>query len=91
MVNDANSKWLYHFDDIPALEKRFNTPNLSQRWDDVKRLLGGKGAGLLEMSRIGLPVPPGFSITTEICRYRFAHADSYPADFWPQVTDALAR
>ena len=45
----------------------------------MKPLLGGKGANLAEMTRIGLPVPPGFTITTEVCTYFYAHKRTYPA------------
>ena len=44
----------------------------------MKPLLGGKGANLAEMTRIGLPVPPGFTITTEVCTYYYAHKRTYP-------------
>ena len=44
----------------------------------MKPLLGGKGANLAEMSRIGLPVPPGFTITTEVCTYFYQNKKSYP-------------
>jgi pyruvate,orthophosphate dikinase len=44
----------------------------------MKPLLGGKGANLAEMTRIGLPVPPGFTISTEVCTYFYAHNRSYP-------------
>jgi pyruvate,orthophosphate dikinase len=45
----------------------------------MKNLLGGKGANLAEMTRIGLPVPPGFTITTEVCTYYYANKRTYPA------------
>ena len=45
----------------------------------MKALLGGKGANLAEMCRIGLPVPPGFTITTEVCTYYYANKRTYPA------------
>src|SRR6266498_2622557 len=45
----------------------------------MKPLLGGKGANLAEMTRIGLPVPPGFTITTDVCTYYYAHNRAYPA------------
>src|SRR4051812_34824952 len=45
----------------------------------MKPLLGGKGANLAEMCRIGLPVPAGFTITTEVCTYYYAHGRSYPS------------
>ena len=47
----------------------------------MKALLGGKGANLAEMSRIGLPVPPGFTITTEVCTYYYANKKTYPKTF----------
>ena len=53
-------------------------------------LLGGKGANLAEMSRLGLPVPPGFTITTEACNHYYAKAKTYPADLVNQVKSALA-
>jgi pyruvate, orthophosphate dikinase len=51
----------------------------------MKPLLGGKGANLAEMTRIGLPVPPGFTITTEVCTYYYANKRSYPAELQSQV------
>src|SRR5262245_2609447 len=58
---------------------------------DMKDLLGGKGANLAEMARLGLPVPPGFTISTEVCTYYYAHQHSYPPSLKKQVADALAR
>ena len=57
----------------------------------MRSLLGGKGAGLAEMTRIGLPVPPGFTITTEVCTYYYAHKRSYPPPLAKQVNEALAK
>src|SRR2546427_6863892 len=56
----------------------------------MKALLGGKGANLAEMSRIGLPVPPGFTITTEVCAYYYNHKRSYPRALEPQVKAGIA-
>jgi pyruvate,orthophosphate dikinase len=56
----------------------------------MKPLLGGKGANLAEMSRIGLPVPPGFTITTEVCTYYYANKRSYPKSLDPQMKDGIA-
>src|SRR6516162_2396421 len=56
----------------------------------MKPLLGGKGANLAEMSRIGLPVPPGFTITTEVCTYYYANKRSYPKDLDGQVKAGVA-
>src|SRR5437763_2989167 len=57
----------------------------------MKPLLGGKGANLAEMTRIGLPVPPGFTITTEVCSYFYAHDRSYPPQLKAEVEAALAK
>ncbi|MGB8474564.1 MAG: pyruvate, phosphate dikinase [Candidatus Acidiferrum sp.] len=56
-----------------------------------RALLGGKGAGLAEMSRIGLPVPPGFTITTEVCTYYYEKKKSYPKALEAEVKKAVAR
>jgi len=57
----------------------------------MKPLLGGKGANLAEMTRIGLPVPPGFTITTEVCTYYYENKKSYPPELNEQVSTALAK
>ena len=58
---------------------------------DMRNLLGGKGANLAEMASIGLPVPPGFTITTELCTAYYANGRRYPADLDGQVREALTR
>jgi pyruvate,orthophosphate dikinase len=73
------TKWVYRFGD-GAAEGRAN----------MKDLLGGKGAGLAEMSNLGLPVPPGFTITTEVCAYFYAHGKGYPPELRKDVADGLA-
>ena len=57
----------------------------------MKPLLGGKGANLAEMTRIGLPVPPGFTITTELCTYYYEHKRTYPRELEAEVATALAK
>src|ERR1700726_1394905 len=74
------TKWVYRFGD-GAAEGRA----------DMKNLLGGKGAGLAEMSNLGLPVPPGFTITTEVCSYFYAHDKTYPDELREEVERALAE
>jgi pyruvate, orthophosphate dikinase len=73
------TQWVYGFGDGRA-----------EGGADRKNLLGGKGAGLAEMSHLGLPVPPGFTITTEACSYFYTHGKSFPADLREQVECALA-
>src|SRR6266705_2976261 len=57
----------------------------------MKDILGGKGAGLAEMTNIGVPVPPGFTISTDVCTYFYAHDKSYPPELKSAVTENLAR
>ncbi|MBI2359575.1 MAG: pyruvate, phosphate dikinase, partial [Deltaproteobacteria bacterium] len=58
---------------------------------NMREHLGGKGAGLHEMTRIGMPVPPGFTITTEVCTYYYAHNRQYPKGLEREVVAALQR
>jgi len=74
------TKWVYSFGDGRAEGKSGD-----------KNLLGGKGANLAEMSSLGLPVPPGFTITTEVCTHFYAHDRSYPVALEGQVEAALAE
>lgn len=74
------TKWVYAFGGGSA-EGR----------SDMKNLLGGKGANLAEMANLGLPVPPGFTITTEVCTYFYDNANSYPASLKEEVAKALAK
>jgi pyruvate,orthophosphate dikinase len=73
------TKWVYRFGDGSAEGRA-----------DMRNLLGGKGAGLAEMSNLCLPVPPGFTITTEACSYFYSHGKSYPPELRQQVERALA-
>ena len=57
----------------------------------MKNILGGKGAGLAEMTNIGVPVPPGFTISTEVCTYFYANSKSYPPELKSTVEASLAR
>ena len=58
---------------------------------DMRNLLGGKGANLAEMNVVGLPVPPGFTVTTEVCTYYYNNDKTYPADLKDQVKAAVAH
>ena len=75
----SGSNWVYIFGD-DAAEGRAG----------MRELLGGKGANLAEMCMIGLPVPPGFTITTEVCTHYYAHDRRYPEDLDGQIAAALA-
>src|SRR5918998_1715745 len=72
------AKWVYAFGDGRA-----------EGSAAMKELLGGKGANLAEMASLGLPVPPGFTITTEVCTWYYANAGSYPPDLKAEVEAAL--
>ncbi len=72
------AKWVYTFGDGKAEGRA-----------DMRGLLGGKGANLAEMANLGLPVPPGFTVTTEVCTYFYAHGKTYPEDLKDQVRAAL--
>jgi pyruvate,orthophosphate dikinase len=73
------TKWVYSFGRSAAEGEA-----------EMRNLLGGKGAGLAEMSNLGLPVPPGFTITTEVCTHFYAHDKTYPPELETQVADALS-
>ena len=79
-----SKKWVYLFDEVDEAEKY-----VGGSWDGVRSLLGGKGAGLSEMTRAGLPVPPGFTITTEACNAYFANGERFPEGMWDQTLAAL--
>ncbi len=74
------TKWVYTFGDGSAEGEA-----------KMKNLLGGKGANLAEMSNLALPVPPGFTITTEVCTYYYANGQTYPAELKQQVDEAVAK
>ena len=73
------TKWVYSF-----------SAERAEGRGELKNLLGGKGANLHDMASLGLPVPPGFTITTEVCTHFYANDKTYPADLAPQVDAAMA-
>ena len=73
------AKWVYSFGNGKAEGRA-----------EMRNLLGGKGANLAEMSSLGLPVPPGFTITTELCTYYYANKETYPSELNDEVEAALA-
>ena len=79
-MSQENKKWIYSYGDGKA------EGNATMR-----NLLGGKGCGLHDMSSIGLPVPPGFTITTEVCTYYYEHNKTYPATLDADVKDAMTK
>jgi len=79
------TKWVYLFNEVDEAEAYAGT------WDKVRALLGGKGAGLADMTRLGVPVPPGFTVTTEACNAFLAAGEKFPDDLWQQEVAALAE
>ena len=76
VVEQQATKWVYLFEEGPG---------------DDKSLLGGKGAGLCEMTRAGLPVPPGLIVTTEACNAFFDNDKAFPEGMWEQVKEGLRK
>ena len=79
MAAKKTTKYVYHFG------------KKTDGHGKMKALLGGKGANLAEMTRIGLPVPPGYTITTEVCTYYNDHKKSYPNMLQKQLEDGITR
>src|SRR5512137_759400 len=75
-------KWVYLFNEVGEVEKYAGS------WEGVRGLLGGKGSGLADMTRAGVPVPPGYTVTTEACN-EFRKNDAFPAGQWDQQLAAL--
>ena len=80
------AKWSYRFDEIDEVERQ-----LDGDWDAVRGLLGGKGANLGDMTRLGIPVPPGFVVTTEACRAYGDAGGRLPPGLWDEVLEAMAE
>jgi len=80
VANTNKAKWVYNFEDTPRSDKQ-----------SLKNLLGGKGANLSEMIRINLPVPPGFTITTEACNEFYSLNQKYPSTLKKQVSAAIKK
>ncbi len=82
----VDKKWVYLFNEIDQAQSY-----VGGDWDNVRGLLGGKGANLAEMTRIGVPVPPGLIITTEACNAYLAEGEKFPAGMWDQAIDSLHK
>ena len=75
-----SNKWVYTFGDGHAEGRA-----------DMRNLLGGKGANLAEMNLVGLPVPAGFTVTTEVCTYYYENKQTYPSDLMDQVRAGISH
>jgi pyruvate,orthophosphate dikinase len=82
----SSKKWVYLFSEVEQAEKY-----VGGEWESVRALLGGKGANLADMARIGVPVPPGFTVTTEACNAYLEVGEKFPEGMWDQELDALKK
>jgi pyruvate,orthophosphate dikinase len=83
-IHSNGHRWVYRFDELDAVQQM-----LGGSWDKVRALLGGKGAGIADMTRAGIPVPSGFTVTTEACNAYMKEGAKFMDKVWGQVTDAL--
>ncbi|MFO7688126.1 MAG: pyruvate, phosphate dikinase [Desulfobacterales bacterium] len=79
-------KWVYLFDEVDLAQEY-----VGRDWDKLRGLLGGKGANLAEMARLGISVPPGFTVTTEACITYLEDGGTLPQGMWEQEIEALHR
>ena len=79
-----NEKWVFQFSEVEQAEKY-----VGGDWEDVRALLGGKGANLAEMTRLKVPVPPGFTLTTEACNAYLDAGEKFPEGMWEEELEAL--
>lgn len=78
------TKYVYLFNEVEQVEKL-----VASDWQKVRAVLGGKGANLADMTRLGVPVPPGFTVTTEACNAYLAAGNKFPEGMWEQELEAV--
>ena len=81
----VDKKWVYSFNELDQADAYCGGD-----WEKVRGLWGGKGANLAEMTRIGVPVPPGFTVATEACNYYVAN-QKFPEGMWDQMLASLKK
>jgi len=79
-------QWVFSFDEVDKAKQY-----VGGHWEKVRELLGGKGANLAEMTRIGVPVPPGFTVTTEACNEYLKSGGTFPSGMWEEELQALKK
>ncbi|MFM7175358.1 MAG: PEP/pyruvate-binding domain-containing protein, partial [Caldilinea sp.] len=79
------SQWVFLFNQLDTVEAAVQT----KEWETIRAFLGGKGANLFEMTRLGLPVPPGFTVSTQACNAYLAAQHEFPAGLWEQEVAAM--
>src|SRR5215203_4884511 len=87
--SETTTQFVYLFDELDEVERKVTPDNQPSDWDHVRALLGGKGANLAEMTRLGVPVPPGFTVTTEACNAYLSHDRQFPPQMWEQEVEAM--
>src|SRR5210317_99072 len=85
MKKDSTQKYVYLFNEFDEAKAKCDGD-----WEGVRGLLGGKGANLLDATRLGIPVPPGFTVTTEGCNDYLEAGDQFPEGAWEQILAAVA-
>ena len=80
----SEKKWVYLFNEVDKAQEA-----VGGDWEDVRAFLGGKGANLGDMTRAGIPVPPGFTVTTEACLAYLNEGNKFPEDMWKQELEAM--
>ena len=89
LVSEAKStppsQWVFLFNRLDTVEAAVHTKD----WETIRTFLGGKGANLFEMTRLGLPVPPGFTVSTQACNAYLAAQHEFPAGLWEQEVAAM--
>jgi pyruvate,orthophosphate dikinase len=84
-VATQSKQWVFLFTELDKAEVACSAKN----WDDVRSFLGGKGANLFEMTRLGLPVPPGFTVSTQACNAYLAANHEFPEGLWEQEVASM--
>jgi pyruvate,orthophosphate dikinase len=82
----SQKKYVYLFNEFDEAMSKFDDD-----WDAVRGLLGGKGANLLDATRLGIPVPPGFTVSTEGCNDYLASDERFPDGLWDQALEAISN
>jgi pyruvate,orthophosphate dikinase len=81
-----SQKWVYQFDEVEEAEKA-----VGGEWEAVRSLLGGKGANLADMTRLDIPVPPGFTVSTEACNAFLDAGEKFPEGMWEEVLNGIKK
>lgn len=84
-TEQLSQKYVYLFNEVDEAMDRFDGD-----WDAIRSLLGGKGANLFDATSLGIPVPPGFTVTTEGCNDYLAAGGNFPAGLWEQALEAVS-